>query len=300
MAVWYAQSSTADVNSASLWNSVAAGGGSTLTWASLGATDVLCANGKTALNCNVDFTCGTIQTSGSANGASGTDGGGFIVDTASGARTITANILAGTTACLTFQTSATNRLVINGNVTGGGSASAYGISVPSVATKVDVTGDVTGGSNATAYGMFCNGTAGAATVTGTVTGSSSTYAISYTTATNDTITINGTLVSGSTRAALTLSTVAVIVIMNGAMHSTADWVFPVAGTVFKLKWTSAAGTVIKLYNAAASAIDLKVPDYPALADVKSGVQYDYTTKTGTLVSTGGGVPVFGGSVARRA
>ena len=100
MATWFAQNSSVNIDSVNQWNSAANGSGSWLTWASLGASDVLVANGKTSITINVNVTCGELTTI--ANG--GTAGGGFIWP---GGVNITANLKPGTTQLLTASGSGT-------------------------------------------------------------------------------------------------------------------------------------------------------------------------------------------------
>ena len=87
--------------------------------------------------------------------------------------TITASgsgIVAGTTTCLTVNTSGSNAAKVVGAVTGGSSAAAYGISNAGIG-GLSVTGTVSGGLNATAYGIY-NASVGYVAVSGNVFGSS--------------------------------------------------------------------------------------------------------------------------------
>jgi hypothetical protein len=159
-ATYYAQNSSVDINSASLWNTAANGSGDTLTWASLDSADILCANGKTAININVGFTCAKITT----ETLDGAGGGGFTLSTNA---TINCDIVAGTTPCITC-VSATYTVTINAtNITGGTAANARGIfRDTNTATLIINATNITGGSNATATGFRTNG-AGTVTITAT-------------------------------------------------------------------------------------------------------------------------------------
>lgn len=113
-----------------------------------GGTDtVLAANGKTAIAISIDLDIGTGRLSTAEEG--GSAGGGFAVATN---RTVRANVLAGTAACITMSSGAYT-LRIYGNVTGGSAPNTVGILGNGSASTIVVFGDVTGGSNVSAYGM---------------------------------------------------------------------------------------------------------------------------------------------------
>jgi len=163
MATWFAQASSVNIDSASLWNSVAGGGGTVLTWPPASG-DNLVANGNTAIALNVDFNIGTgILTTGTTLG--GTAGGNFTLTTA---RTITAGILAGTTECVSK--SGTNPWTWNGTVIGG-TASVVGLGIVGTSTFT-FTGTASGGSGTGAHGI--NVSSGTINMTGNAYGGSST------------------------------------------------------------------------------------------------------------------------------
>lgn len=96
----------------------------------------------------------------------GTAGGGFTV---SGAHTINAICIAGTTTCLTSTATSGTTVTVNGNSTGGSVINAHGINNSSTGTVI-VTGTITGGtvnSTTPAAGLF-NNTTGAVTIVGNV------------------------------------------------------------------------------------------------------------------------------------
>jgi hypothetical protein len=163
MATWFAQNSNVNIDSVNQWNSAANGSGSWLTWASLGASDVLVANGKTSITINVSFTCATITTA----AAGGTAGGGFLL--AAGV-TVTSSVVSGTTTCIVRSASGATSYIV-GNVTGGAGSTTYGISNTSTAS-VNVTGNLTGGSGTNAWAGNVN-SGGQLNVTGNVTGGAS-------------------------------------------------------------------------------------------------------------------------------
>jgi hypothetical protein len=210
--VWYAVNSSVNIDSANEWNDAANGSGNFLTWANLAADDTLRANGKTAIAINVDFTAAQIDTL--------TNGGGFTVATA---RTISADIQAGTSTCITTSGSGYT-LTINGDVTGsattdsamciknqvnpgiditvngtvrGGSGTgtwSYGL-LNSYSCTVTVTTAI-GGSAANSYGIYHNGTSGTVNVTNVTGGSAANSYGVY----SNTNTVNVTNVTGGSAA----------------------------------------------------------------------------------------------------
>lgn len=216
MATWFAQNSSVNIDSVNQWNSAADGSGSWLTWASLGASDILVTNNKTSIAINADFTCATIT---NTNTYGGTAGGGFTV---SAARTITCNIERGAVHVIT--TSGTGyTFTLNGNITGGTAAGQHGLNVATAVTVVvngnvagstsnngvgilmnanstlTINGNVTGSSSASGYPVSMN-SSGALTITGTVTASAG-PAIDSRFGSGQ-ITINGSIVDSSTANAL--------------------------------------------------------------------------------------------------
>lgn len=228
-----------------MWNTDPAGGGSWLEDVDAGGfaddldpADVLCANGKTDILLNVDFTCARISTVAEGTGAAG---GGFEVNLTT-ARAITCDVLAGTTTCLTVITAATNRLTVTGNVTGGGTASARGIYTAAYACKIDVVGNVTGGGATAAYGIYSVGTAGNPTVTGNVTAGVAS-AIFVNSVSTDTITVTGDVTASSTASGLVFLGLTVKIVGN-LIHASNGTV-PVlwsnnAGSAWKLQWNGTA------------------------------------------------------------
>jgi hypothetical protein len=160
MATWFAQNSSVNIDSVNQWNDAAGGGGSWLTWASLGASDVLVANGKTAIAINVNATCATLTNL--ATG--GTAGGGFVL--AAGI-TVTANITSGTSSCVVRSASGADSYIV-GNVTGGSVNNGAGLENNSTGI-VRITGNVTGGSVSSNTWAVYNTSSGHIYITGNVT-----------------------------------------------------------------------------------------------------------------------------------
>lgn len=275
MATWYAQLAATDVSAANQWNAAPDGSGAWLTWANLGAADVLCANGKTNLTIAAGFTCGSITTSG---GGIGANGGGFIV--ASGVTpTATCNVVAGTTTCLSVAAGRT--ITITGDVTGGSATNAYGVYANG--GTITITGAVTGGSAYGAYGAFAQN-AGAITITGAVTGGSAATAFGAYAATAGTITINGTVTAGATWSAY------------GAFCNDASGSLTIVGSIINSN-TGGPGVAGLYYWQPASvahywqvawngSLDQRYTEAPGEESVRYGLQFGYngvTLMTGSMV-----------------
>lgn len=230
MTTWFAQNSSVNIDSVNMWNSAANGSGSFLTWASLAASDVLVANGKTSIAINVDITP-QVEITTEARG--GTAGGGFTVSTA---RTIRAHVTAGTTACLAdthatgtvtltgnvagasggfvngLNKSGTGLLVHVGNVTGGTFNSGIGISVS--VGNFQGTGTYTGGSNVAAHAIQFSGS-GTHTITGSIIGGSSTARAVNFLQSSGSLAITGSVSSGTSSSGTVLNNGAGAVTING-------------------------------------------------------------------------------------
>lgn len=171
--------------------------------------------------------------------------GGFTV---ASARTIAANVTASVRTVLSC-TNTSGTVTITGTITGGSSASAYGVSITGaggtttitasggvlggsgsaangvyIATgagiTVNITGDCTGGSNTNACGVNAN-VAATVTITGNVTGGSSTNAQGARNSSSGTMTVTLTATGGSGSGATGL---------NNSGTGTASCTTAVAGT----------------------------------------------------------------------
>ena len=287
MATWFAQNSSVNIDSVNQWNSAANGSGSWLTWASLGAADVLVANGKTAIACNVSFTCATITVA--ATG--GTAGGGFVL---SSSVTITAAITAGPSkTCMT--TSGTPTVFIIGNLTGGASVDgnpSHAITI-STAINLSVTGNVSGGTisstNHTSFGIY-NTAASVISITGDISGgthnggSSASIGGVFTSA--GSLTINGNVTGPSgTGASMTINTSGGIV-QSGSASTT------VTGTV------TSGGLVSNGFGILSNGGTIVV-NGDVVSSSSSGIKSDLTTVTlnGSAISGSlGYAPVGSGIV----
>jgi hypothetical protein len=175
-----------------MWNDTPNGSGNWLTWASLASGDVLCANGKTAINVNVSITVSKISTA-AETGANGTGspGGGFNAD---GGKTITADIVAGTSTCLTIL-SGSGTLNIVGNITGGTGSAAIGIIQAYTNVALNVTGNIAAGLGSNCWGFYKHGAA--AVVNGNILAGSN-HSNSYGVLCQDygTLTVTGNVTGG--------------------------------------------------------------------------------------------------------
>jgi len=289
MATWFARQSSVDINASNVWNAAADGSGAWLTWANLGVSDVLVANGYTDIAINVDFTCDTIT---NANTYGGTAGGQFTVSTDAANRTITADIVGQNTGtataggCVNATLSSTYTLTIDGDVTGGGTGNGRGMSIAGSSGKLTVTGTVTGGTNTTAYGIAVSSYTATNTTLNNVTGGTTgagpaAPGMCEVEHMGGIITLTG-IASSPNKCQQAISTIGTVIMSPGAslLSNSGTRMFPISG---RIKWeTVDAGMPITLYDEAGDPHVLKVPDYPAEEDVESGVDYDYENYTGTL------------------
>lgn len=136
------------------YTATATGNWSTMTWSpsgTPGAGDIVEAGAYT-VTIDQNITVASIRT---------TSGGGTFNVTA--ARTLTCDVIAGSTACLNIS-HGTGTVTINGNVTGGSASNARGVNTSGAGTTV-VNGNVTGGSASGCIGLYNTGS-GTITITG--------------------------------------------------------------------------------------------------------------------------------------
>ena len=314
MATYFAQAAGA-IQSIE-WDTAPTGGGTDLVWANLDPADVLCANGKAitwAAASVPTLTCARLSTTGEGTG---TAGGGFALS-GSTAVAITADLTAGTTACLTSTHTGTgaNGVTITGAVTGGSGSYAYGAVNQNPGT-LTITGAVTGGSGAGAHGAL-NQSTGTLTITGAVTGGSVANAFGARNNGTGTLTINGTVAASSTARAFGVynNSTGVITVIGSLVDT--ELCSAYAGAIFwqpasmahyhQTPWNGSYNFRYTVPPMAQNVRDgvqrgymLEVPDngtlqIPAEADVKAGVGYGAggTEFTGTLAAGGGGVPLIG-------
>ena len=308
MATWFAQNSSVNIDSASQWNSVAGGGGTVLTWASLAAGDILVANGKTSIAINVNVTCATLTTA--ATG--GTAGGGF---TLSAGVNITANIECGTTTCVTRSAAGGSNCLITGNLTGStttGSVSAYSHS--STGTT-NITGNVTGGTSGGFGATVSNGTvnitgnvtgggtgnlshgisysAGSLVVTGNVTGGTQIYSYGINAAASLSVVITGDIIPSATTPAIGLvgtGSGTTTILHTGNIQASSAGIVPFGGShTYLLHATNALQHSYYTNNSGVPGVSRSLYtggtnlNQPVVANVRSGTVYGAASEyTGTL------------------
>ena len=310
MTIWYAQLNNSSISGLNMWSSLPGGGSGFLTWANLSGSDILIANAKTGISCNVGFDCATISTLGNFGGGTGTNGGNF---TLPDSITIDCNVVAGTSTCLTrvssggtstiagnitgsaanntqygFSSPGAGQTNITGNITGGAAANAFGILTASSGSVV-VTGNVIGGT--ASYGISASGT-GSVTVSGTVSGhATGNQAGGITAIGTVTISVSGNVTAGansngiySTSTAYTLFTAASTWTPSSVGYAAVVCIKPLipsSGTVTHTYYTNNSGvpgTARSLYTGGLAL------GHPATTNVRSGTVYGSTSEyTGTLL-----------------
>ncbi len=181
-------------------------------------------------------------------------------------RTITGAIAnSGTAGRVLEVTNPSGLVFFIGDVTGGSAKNAYAI-YNSGGTIGDITGDVTGGSANNAWAVY-NGGGTIGDITGDLTAgdANSAYAL-Y----NDGGTIGN---------------------IDGSLICGATGQFPIFGP-FRLVANPANSITVRQPNGDHWTLS---NDYPAEADVKSGVDYNRSTQTGEL-ATGGSIVIGGGGI----
>lgn len=197
---------------------------------------------------------------------SGGSGGGFTV---SGAYTINANVLAGTTTCLTCTNTSGTTVTVNGNITGSAATGSVHAVLLSGTGTLTITGNVLAGG-ATGSGMGISITAaGTVTVTGSVTGGTGANAFGIGMTAAATVTITGNVLGGTNATA------------NGVSQTSGASAVTVVGNV-----TGAGG--LGLSNASAGSTTTVTGNVTGGA-TSTGIT---STSTGTILITGN---VTGGS-----
>ena len=148
--------------------------------------DDVFANGFT-VEIDQDVNVGSLRTS--VSGVYAVAGGTFNILQPYTVTVSGSGIVAGTTTCLTVNTSGYDVARVVGVVTGGSSAAAYGTSNAGIG-GLSVTGTVNGGTNATAYGVY-NASIGYVTLSGNVLGSNTAPAVAQ--GSTGTLLVSGTI-----------------------------------------------------------------------------------------------------------
>ncbi len=290
-ASWYAQG--AGNMSAVTWNSASGGGGSNLTWNSQANGDIFESNNY-AITVDVDPRGTTLSGTDKVQ-LKTTGGGGFSVATSTSPITIHADIVAGTTDCLTVSgnANASPALTIVGNITGGAASGIEGVVDTHTVGTVVVQGNITGGTvSTTAYGYNWNGATGSLSITGNVTASVA-NGLFFSGASTTGVTVTGNAIGSSTNG------------NSGVLSSYGSGPITIIGNIISGKGMGAAGYII--YTPAATNYVLfpkdssytrgtvdahatEMPTNPGVKNVKAGTTYG--SFTGTLSSSGGGAWAF--------
>lgn len=175
-----------------------------------------------------DVTVGSVRTDAGTTAAAG---GGF---TLADGNTINADVVAGTTTCVTFSAASPATGAINGDITGGASLNADGLAITgtgtvtivgnctggsttlsigvdvSAAATVNITGNCAGGSGTASYGARSISAAPTVTITGAVTGGTFNGAYGFSVG-GGTFTIVGNITSSSNSAAAGGSTTGTVI-----------------------------------------------------------------------------------------
>jgi len=291
MATWYAQKGSCNIDSVSggttsdVWNAAAGGGGAWMDTSVLtaGGNTVLAANAQTAIAVNISIDLGTGRLSTAAEG--GTAGGGFTV---ASAVTITANIVAGTTTCLTAS-GAGYTLAIIGDCTGGTKVGKYCLLITSALKAVNITGDVTGGSTTDAQCLRNESTA-SINISGDVTGGSGAAAFGLDNRSTGAVAITGNLSYGAGTNAHGVRNLGagVVTVTAGNLLSSASGVAFSGGCLI---YHPGATNYIQIAKTTGGAGTYKYGKTIPAADVRSGVDGDGANApaTGTLVAGAGGM-----------
>jgi hypothetical protein len=128
------------------------------------AIDDVYADGKT-ITINIDTAVRSIRTTTSPR-TGGLAGGGFTINNDI---SLSANVIAGTTTCLTFAGATPNTCTVVGSISGGTTTSAHGVNNSSTGT-VNISGSAFGGPGGPGYGVI-NSSSGNVNLTGFAIGS---------------------------------------------------------------------------------------------------------------------------------
>jgi hypothetical protein len=269
--------------------------------------DVVYANGKT-VTIDSGITVNQITTASTPVG--GLAGGGFQITISTGI-TITTNISAGTTTCLTTSHNAGNVTIV-GNISGGTSNSSHGITHSGFGT-LSIVGNVNGGRFSTIYGISLT-SAGAVNlsncpsvyVSGNVIGGSfvtSTPGINAASTILCLIDIFGDCIGGTAFPAVANANQNSLLIVRGNLRTT-NFIVPYYAYNVRCSPTSDQNYIIQDTSVLSANTVFSTSGYtygiPATSDVRSGVKYGYLSGlTGTMVippfsAVSVGIPVDNG------
>jgi hypothetical protein len=273
--------------------------------------DVVYANNKT-VTIDTGITANLLTTALTPVGG-GLAGGGFLISTNTG-MTITTNISAGTSTCLTTSNNQGTTTLI-GNVSGGTTTPAHGVTHSGLGNLV-ISGNVNGGRFATVYGVNITSTVGinlsacpSVYVIGNVSGGTNITATPgiFSTALC-LVDITGDCVAGTQFPAVSLSNQSALLIVRGNLISTTGSsisVSPYYGFNLKCSPTANQNYIFQDTSATSANTTFSTSAYtygiPSTSDVRSGVKYGYLSGlTGTMIippfsAVSVGIPVDNGS-----
>jgi hypothetical protein len=228
---------------------------------------------------------------------------GAVINTSTGALTITGNVTAGTaTNAIGATNNSSGSITVTGNVTSG---SATNIGIFNVSTgSITIIGNVTGGSGSTAVGAWNNAT-GVVTINGIATGGTgaTSFGVNNVSTGNVFVTrakgnafgpgnaVGLSAVPGANNASTGIIEVQELEYGDYGMS-------PTSGTGIRLKKVSTNAAIFNYVDAgsAKTLVDATTGQMPAATDVRDGVSYASGALTGSCkvpaaASVGFGVPV---------
>jgi hypothetical protein len=227
---------------------------------------------------------------------------GAVINTSTGALTITGNVTGGAAAvAIGANNNSSGSITVTGNVTGSSAASSYGI-VNFGTGSITITGNVTGGSGSSAVGAWCN-VAGVVTINGIATGGTGAFGVNNQSTGNVFVTRakGNAFGPGNTvglSAAPGVNNVTTGIIEVQELEYGDYGMSPTSGTGIRLKKLSSNAAIFNYCDTAGAKtlVDATQGQMPAATDVRDGVSYASGALTGSCkvpaaASVGFGVPV---------
>jgi hypothetical protein len=203
---------------------------------------------------------------------------GAVINTSTGALTITGNVTGGSsTIAIGANNASAGSITVTGNVTGGSASTAYGINNASTGT-LNITGNCTGGSTSTTYGANNNST-GTLNITGNCTGGTGATAIGANNNSTGTMLVDGVIQASEFNAGVGGTNRSQVTLLTGPfLISPTFGVNPIGCLAWR--WASALNNQTYLEVGTQTLLqkrNLVTPDnatnFPAASDVRSGTAY---------------------------
>lgn len=303
MATWFAQTYGANINSANMWNSLPAGGGTVLTWPPA-TNDILVCNGRNVL-VNVNTTVAELQND-TRSGA--TIGGQFRMNTNGVSLVANAYNSWGNGAGIVAVTLSSGTVYFVGNVYGGSVTASNGFFLGvGIGATVNFTGNCYAGAGTNAVGFQTASThTGIVNFTGNTYGNDGGNAPGLIHNTSGTVTVTGNAIAGnfiagygaalnSAGANLTITGYAQASALSSAVQNVAQGVLTIGETRSASNGRGAVDGALRFASATAAVSKpiiagtqktLSVLDVaalvPAVEYVRAGVVYGDGAYTGTL------------------